>query len=85
MLAELYTAYFFKNSFFLSVIIEWNNLDSNHRNSNSISGFKEKMLHFIRTSPNSFFDIHNNKGIKLITRLRLGLSHLREHKFKHSF
>ena len=24
-------------------------------------------------------------GIKLITRLRLGLSHLREHKFKHSF
>ena len=30
-------------------------------------------------------DIHNPKGIKLITRLRLGLSHLREHKFKHSF
>ena len=24
-------------------------------------------------------------GIKLVTRLRLGLSHLREHKFKHSF
>ena len=26
-----------------------------------------------------------SKGIKLITRLTLGLSHLREHKFKHSF
>ena len=26
-----------------------------------------------------------SKGIKLFTRLRLGLSHLREHKFKHSF
>ena len=24
-------------------------------------------------------------GIKLITRLRLGFSHLREHKFKHNF
>ena len=36
-------------------------------------------------SPNSVFDIRNPKGIKLITRLRLGLSHLREHKFKHSF
>ena len=28
---------------------------------------------------------HNPEGIKLITRLRLGLSHFREHKFKHSF
>ena len=33
----------------------------------------------------SFFDTHNPKGIKLITRLRLGLSHLRKHKFKQSF
>ena len=75
----------FKNSFFPSAIIEWNNLDPNLRNSKSISVFKEKILDFIRPSPNSFFDIHNPKGIKLITRLRLGLSHLREHKFKHSF
>ena len=76
---------FFKNSFFPSAIIEWNNLDPNLRNSNSISVFKEKILNFIRPSPNSVFDIRNPKGIKLITRLRLGLSHLREHKFKHSF
>ena len=76
---------FFKNSFFPSAIIEWNNLDPNLRNCKSISVFKEKILNFIRLSPNSFFDCHNPKGIKLITRLRLGLSHLREHKFKHSF
>ena len=31
------------------------------------------------------FDCHNPKGIKLITRFRLSLSHLCEHKFKHSF
>ena len=30
--------------------------------------------------PNSIFDFHNPKGIKLITRLHLGISHLREHK-----
>ena len=42
-------------------------------------------MNFIRPSPNSFFDCHNPKGITLITRLRLGLSHLREHKFKHRF
>ena len=31
------------------------------------------------------FNCHNCKGIKYLTRLRLGLRHLREHKFKHSF
>ena len=36
-------------------------------------------------SANSLFICHNPKGIKFITRMRLGLSHLREHKFKHSF
>ena len=39
----------------------------------------------IRPSPNSFFNCHNPNRIKLITRLRLGLSHLREDKFKHGF
>ena len=32
----------------------------------------------ISNSPNFVFDIRNLKGIKIITRLRLGLSHLRE-------
>ena len=31
------------------------------------------------------FSIHNPLGIKLLTRLRLGLSHLHEHKFRHCF
>ena len=39
----------------------------------------------MRPSSNSFFDCHNPIGIKYITRIRLGLSHLRDHKFKHSF
>ena len=43
------------------------------------------LLKFIRPSPNSVFNCHDCKGIKHLTRLRLGLSHLREHKFKHSF
>ena len=79
------TAKLFQKFVHLSVIIEWNNIDSNLRNSKSISVFKEKILNFIRPSPNSVFDIHNPRGIKLITRLRLGLSYLKEHKLKHSF
>ena len=42
-------------------------------------------MQFIRPSPNDIFNCHNPKGVKLLTRLRLGLSHLRDHKFKHSF
>ena len=76
---------FFKNSFFPSTIIEWNNLDHNIRNSSSFNIFRRSILKFIRPSANSFFNCHNPKGIKFITRLRLGLSHLSERKFKHSF
>ena len=76
---------FSKNSFFPSTIIEWNNLDPNLRNSDTYRTFKNAILKFIRPSPNSVFECHNPQGIKFLTRLRLGLSHLREHKFKHSF
>ena len=77
--------YFFKNYFFPSAIIEWNNVDHSLRNSKSISVFEEKILNFIRPYSNASFDCHSPRGIKLITRLGLGLSHLREHKVKHSF
>ena len=33
----------------------------------------------------NIFNYHKPIGIKLITRLRLGSSHLRDHKFKHNF
>ena len=31
------------------------------------------------------YNVHNPSGVKLFTRLRLGLSHLRAQKFNHSF
>ena len=76
---------FFKNSFFPSSVIEWNNLDKSIRSSESLALFKKSILQFIRPTPNRTFNCHNPIGIKLITRLRLGLSHLRDHKFKHNF
>ena len=33
----------------------------------------------------SVFNIHDPVGIKYLTRLKLGLSHLNEHKFRHNF
>ena len=47
--------------------------------------FRNEILKFIRPSSNSFYNCHNPIGVIYITRIRLGLSHLREHKFKHSF
>ena len=42
-------------------------------------------MEFTRPLSNSVFDIYNPDGIKLLTRLRLGLSHLSEYKLKHGF
>ena len=36
-------------------------------------------------SQNTGYNYHNPKGIKLLTRLRVGISYLREQKFKHCF
>ena len=76
---------FFRNSFFPSAIKEWKNLDPQIRKSKSISIFKSNILKFIRPKPNNVYYCHNPKGFKLLTRLRLGLSYLCEHKFKHDW
>ena len=34
---------------------------------------------------NSIYNIHNPLVAKYLTRLRIGFSHLKEHKFKHNF
>ena len=76
---------YFKKFFFPSTIIELDNLDSNIKNSERLAIFKKCILTFIRVSTNSTFDCHCPDGSKLISRLRLDLSHLRFHKFKHNF
>ena len=76
--------YFF-NSFFPYTVKEWNKLSLEIRNSVSYSIFKKSLLKFIRTIPNSVFGVGNIYGIKLLTRLRVGLSYLREHKCRHNF
>ena len=73
---------FFKNFFFPSTIIEWNNLDPTLWNLKSYVDFKNSILKFIRPSPSNVFNCNNHKGINLITWLCVGMSHLREHKFK---
>ena len=75
----------FKNSFFPNVIIEWNKLDEKVKGATSFSLFKDALLKVGRPHANSTCRIHNPIGIRLFTRLRHGLSHLNEHKFRHNF
>ena len=76
---------YFQNSFLPYVIKERNKLDTNKRSCQSYESFRKDLLNFIRPSESKIFNIHDQVGIKLLTRLKLGLSHLREHKFRHNF
>ena len=75
----------FKNSFFPNVINEWNKLDEEIKCATSFSLFKASLLKMGRPHAKSTFRIDNPVGIRLLVRLRLGLSHLKEHRFRHNF
>ena len=65
----------------------WNdiNLDSTIRDSESIAIFKKRLLSFIRPIPSNVYNIFDPIGLKFLTHLRLGFSHLNEHRFQHNF
>ena len=75
----------FKSTFSPSYSSNWNQLDPNKQMSSSIGIFKRALLSFIRPKSANVYRIHHPRGLKLLTRLQLGLSHLREHKFRHNF
>ena len=75
----------FNLSFYPYSIKEWFSLSEEIRNIVSVNKFKEIILSFIRPKENSVFAIHDTKGVKLLTRLRLNFSHFNERKFRYDF
>ena len=75
----------FKYSFFLYVTVEWNKLDINLRIGKSFLIFRNSLLKIGRPMQNPICNMHDPMGIKYLTRLRLGLSHLNDHKFPRLF
>ena len=71
---------YFVDSSFPYIIKEWNNVTPEFRKSVLCKVFKNSLLKFIRP-----FNVSDILGIKLFPRLRLGLSHLREHKSTTTF
>ena len=47
--------------------------------------FRSALTKIGRPIPKRIYNVHNPVGLKLLTRLRLGLSHLNQHKFDHNF
>ena len=75
----------FNLSFYPYSVKQWCALSKEIRNILSGNKFKETIISFIRPKENSVFAIHNTKGLKRLTWLRLNFSHLSEHKFRHDF
>ena len=76
---------YFNNDFFPPVITEWNKLDCYISNVDSFEVLKKRVLNFVGPVRNSIYNIHIPLGVKYLTRLRIGFSHLKKHKFKNNF
>ena len=75
----------FKSSFYPNCLVEWNELDLEIRLAPSVGIFKKKLISIIRPLAKSVFGIHDPIGLSYLTQLRVGLSKLCFHKFKHNF
>ena len=75
----------FKSSFYPNCLSEWNKLDPELRLSPSVAVFKKKLSSIVRPPAKSSFGIHDPIGLPYLTQLRVGLSKLNFHKFKHNF
>ena len=67
--------YVAKYSFFPYTILEWNKLEKNIQ-SKTIKSFRNSLLKIGQPTPKAVYNIHNPTGLKLLTRLKLELSHL---------
>ena len=75
------TGWFQSNLFPFCVSI-WNNLDPKITDLPTVSC---ALLKFIRSNDASVYDANDTVGVVLLTRLRVGFSHFREHMFRHNF
>ena len=75
----------FKSSFYLHCLSEWNRIDPEIRLAPSVAVFKAKLLSIIRLPTKSVFGIYDPIGLSYLSQIRVGLSKLNCHKFKHNF
>ena len=75
----------YKNSFFPFCIFEWNKLDKETKSLPTMLQFQKHILNYIRPTRHFVFGIRDNFGVKLLTKLRVEFSDLRDHRYSHNF
>ena len=75
----------FRHSFLPFSINKCSKLDPDIRTLDSQAMFHKKLLASTRPSEKSIYNIYDPQGFKLISRLRLGFSHLCRHKPQFNF
>ena len=75
----------FQNLFLLFTITERNKLYTDIKNTDSHEMFHKKLLTFIRPLENDTYGVYDPLGVRLLKRLRLDFSQLREHKLRYNF
>ena len=75
----------YKNSFVPYTIKAWENLENKAKSKPSVQSFKKCLNDFISLPGHTFFGIYDKYGIKLLTKIRVSFSDLRDHRFNHNF
>ena len=75
----------FQSSFYPNCISEWNKLDPEIRNVPPIGMSKTNLLSILRPPVKSIYGIHDPIGLSYLSQIRVCLSKLNFHKFKHNF
>ena len=75
----------YNNSYFPDVVRSWNKLDDHLRNLPNLQSFKNNLNALFRPFPHSIYNISGNIALKWLYQLRVGLTVLNDHKWRHMF
>ena len=75
----------YENSFYPYTIKRWKELGLGFKIITSVQSFKKHLNDFIRPLGHSLFGICDKYGVKLLTKIRVSFSDLRDHRFNHNF
>ena len=75
----------FMTRFYPNCLSEWTKPEPELRLATSFAVFEKKLSTIIHPPAKSVFGIHDPKGSSYLTQLRVSLSKLNFHKFKHNF
>ena len=74
-----------KYSFFPDAISSWNTFIKHFDNVPTFAILRKHIITFFRPQMKNIFGIHDPVGLRYLFQLRVGLSPLRSHKWRHNF